>query len=159
MSYKQPNNSFNASANSGAFICETCVIVAAHRAALIRALGCYALGIENAESVDVQDAPRCQSRDSLIRLGGRAHWFLSRKENRVRGLSHEQPNKRINRTRIERTFHLLRGLLAGYPRRYALLHTMMRIQLIRKIEMGTLLGSGIAATSAFLYDEGPWRWH
>src|SRR3954463_871466 len=35
---QQPHNSFNASANSGTFICETMLIIMAHRAALIRAL-------------------------------------------------------------------------------------------------------------------------
>ena len=43
--------------------------------------------------------------------------------------------------------------------RYALLHKVVRLELIKKIETGALLGGGLAATSAFLYDEGPWRWH
>src|SRR5436305_3926366 len=38
--YTRHNNSSNASANRRAFICETCMLVVAHRAALIRALGC-----------------------------------------------------------------------------------------------------------------------
>ena len=38
----QSNNSLNASADSGAFICEAGVVIMVRRAALIRALGCCA---------------------------------------------------------------------------------------------------------------------
>ncbi len=48
-----PNNSFNASAHNGAFICEAGVIVAARRAALIRAFGI--LPCVNMTKIDYRD--------------------------------------------------------------------------------------------------------